>query len=272
MGIKSTQSLARLMGDKYSFSSISRRETGDLRISKDYLMDFCEALKLTALEREDLMTSARVNFLRPASRRLMGVEEWGRISLGATLHEAYAASVLDSNLQTYAYATHIFLSLGTVENAERSAKARVENAERALKQKERRFRFICHENALYFTVGNSEVMLEQLEKLLHFEDEPQVEFRILPKGTALQIPVNLDFDIINQQYCVCENRLDLSITDDPATLQRFQSDFELLWSHAVIGLRRNQIIERAMEHYRGMNGRQNTHKGYSLPPQAPAHV
>lgn len=265
------------MGGKYSYSSISRRETGGLKIDFDYLQDFCKALNLSPDEAEQVMASARVNLLRPDRKLSEAAAEYSRIVLNSKMYESYSCGIIGRYLYTFSYAREVFKAHSTNPSdtdIEKLARSRVEDAPRTLKDSSRTFRLLLHENSLYFTIGSQQVMLEQLESLLRFQDEPNVEFRILPKETCVNVPITQSFYVIDNTYCYCENRIDYSITDDPAMTSRFCKDFDTLWANAVIGVRRNQIIERAMEHYRslGGNGKHDPRKGYSRPPQAPAHV
>jgi transcriptional regulator with XRE-family HTH domain len=249
-GFRGLKEFADLLGNKYCFSAISRREAGGLKIDFEYLNDFCAALKLTPEETDALMTSARIHVIQPKSRLVESVSEWSRITLNAKVHQIYTVDIFDYYLRTFAYACTLLRLHNFAGDVENSARLRVENAASSLKDPLKSFRIICHENALYMPIGSIDVMLEQLKLLLDFQDEPNVEFRILPRGSVLSVPIDLAFDIVDNTYCICENRLDLSIADDPVTIARFQSDFDTIWNNSVIGIRRNQVLQNAIEYYK----------------------
>ena len=240
------------MRGKYSFSAISRRETGDLSIDLEYLNDFFAALNVTEEERANILASARIGALRPHYNKLESVSEYVNIALNATSFHMYNAGLINRYLQTLGYAKHAILAYRDFDDADNAAAARVEEAKKALANPLRQWRILCHENALYFPIGGSQVMIGQLESLLTFEDTPNVEFRLLPRTELTSLPLHEEFQILNRSFCFCENRLDYSITDDPQTVAHFQNDFDVIWSHSVIGLRRNQILQRAIEYYRSL--------------------
>lgn len=240
------------MGSKYHFSTISRRETGQLKVDQEYLQDFSNALGLSEEKRQELSFSIQVNSLRPKSNLLEAAAAWSQIVLAAKDYVCYFPYTLSIYLQVLEYTTAALESHGGAPDPVSFSKTRIAEAQKALQQPDKRFRLLSHENALYYPVGSPQVMLQQLEALLHFTDEPNIEFRLLPREEFSQAMINFGFEIIDQSYCVCENRLDVSITDDPPKVQRFRDDFDSLWHRAVIGKRRNEIIERAMDYYKEM--------------------
>lgn len=251
-GVSTALMMVALMKGKYTASSISRRETGKISIDSEYLSDFCFALRLTEQESSVLKTSVRVNSLRPQSRFNESVSEWSKITLSAKDYKIYTVDVFDYYVQIKEYASALIRKHGFSNDPDKSAEMRIENAKNSFQDVSRKFRIVCHENALYMMFGGSEVMIKQLLSLLNFRDEPHVEFRILPRGSAIPVPTDSQFDILDSTYGVCENRLDFSITDDPDTVARFQSDFDTIWTHSVIGPRREEIIREAIEYYRKM--------------------
>lgn len=249
-GIKSTEELAVLMRGKYTYSTIARRETGASRIDLEYIADFCSALNLTLEESALLKTSTKVNLLRPRNRFADAVSVWSKISLDAKIRYAYTADIFSYYLQTYEYARAILEFHNISKDPSKSAQTRIDDALRAINDKSNKFRIVCHENALYFAIGNPQIMIQQLDKLRSFIDEPHIEFRILPRNTFFRVPVDLDFNIIDRTYCFCENRLDFSITDDPGVVKHFIDDFETIWAHSVVGPKRAGVIQAAIEYYK----------------------
>ena len=251
-GVKTTLSLSKLMHGKYSFSSISRRETGGLRIDKEYIEDFCNALNLNIEERNALSTSAEVNFLRPKNLYNESLETWGKIRLNAKNYDSYNPNLIGYHLQTESYAKAVILAHDSNLDADSLAKLRTEDARQNLKDNSRKFRLLCHESSLYFNYGGADVMLAEMENLLLFQDEPHAEFRILPNAFHTSVPISFGINIIDNSYLFCQNLLDFSITDDPSIVSKFQTDFDLLWENSVIGLRREQMIREAIAHYKNL--------------------
>jgi hypothetical protein len=250
-GVASVIQLSKLMERKYSYSNISRREKGLIKIDAEYLNAFSTALNLSEEEKSKLITSARVNLLQNKGKYSDSISEWLRISLGAKYYQTYNASVISFHQRTHAYSFGMARSRnGQVD--ENAIAARVNMAEEFARDKNKKLRIICHENAFYYPVGSSEVMIEQLDKLLRFVDEPHAEFRALPKESFTGVFCQLSFHIIDNNYFCCENSVDLSITDDPSIVSKFQTDFDLLWENSVIGLRREQMIREAIAHYKNL--------------------
>lgn len=254
-GVFSTQRLAKLMKGRYSYSNISRRETGALKIDFAYLKSFCEALRFDKDEETMLMAMARVSQLHPKDSMKDAVSEWAKISVNARSYQYYCTSWVCYYLQTHDYMHTIVSQWQDIfEDAERSTSLRLDDASKTLKDPSKRFRFLFHENVLYFSVGSPPIMIDQLIKLQQFIDEPNVELRILPKSVFASSALQ-EFYIIDDTFCFCENRLDFSITDDTAAVRRFKSDFDLLWSRALIGVRRNEIIKEAIDYYKKLDSR-----------------
>jgi len=248
-GVSGVRKLAGLMKGKYSYSSISRREDGLIKIDSEYLTDFCDALKLTKEERQALKTSARVSLLRPKSQIAESVEEWSRIILEAGHFSSYTANVVCYPLQTYNYVYSLITTYGEVAEPEKFAKLRAQRAEHELGDPSKRFQILCHEHALYFSVGDASIMAEQMERLVDFVHNPRVELRILPRNVFVPVVGNFSMGIIDSTYCFCENRLDLSITDNPETVRRFVGDFDALWKKSLAGEDCRHILKTAKEYW-----------------------
>ena len=245
-GVSSTQTLEKMMGCKYSYSNISRRETGDLKVDFQYLTDFCNALKLTVAESNLLMASVRVNQLRPAGTLQESVEEWSKIASNGRSYQHYDTDIIGTYLQTHNYLkAHALVRHNVPDDVEKSTKERIDNADYILSDSSREFRFLLHENVFYFTVGSPQIMIEQLEKLLAFRDEPNIELRVLPRGAFVPVRLYSCFFLIDSNFCFCQSRLDFSIVDEISSVRRFQSDFDKLWVKivwSIKSLRRGQTL------------------------------
>lgn len=240
------------MNSKYSYSSISRREVGELGVTAEYILDVCKALNLSKEESLQLVSSARVNSLRPLGKTDDAASTYAEIELNSKSYDRYSCEVVSRYLQTVSYALAMLQNYSATTSTESAVTQRVQKSQEMIKERSKKFRLIQHENSLYFSVAPVKVMVEQLEMLLKFQDEPNCELRILPREIFLPVPITKSFSLFDKFYCFCENRLDYSITDDDDTVERFQKDFETLWSHSVIGLRRNQVIEKAIGYYKSL--------------------
>jgi transcriptional regulator with XRE-family HTH domain len=248
-GVKSAQALSKLMRGKYAPEVITRREIGKLRIDFEYLNAFCDALDLKGEERETILLHARADWLRHQGNTAGLKYEYWELRKKAKTACIYNPCLIPSALQTFDYAKAIIGSYDKNADAENDARQRLEWAEKIMLDPSKKIRLACLENAIYTPVGNPKIMVDQLKKLLVFEDFPRVEFRILPDTAFLNVPVNTLFVVFDAAYCICETRLGVMTSEDPRKAAGLLADFEAIWENSLIGHKRDQLVARAIAHY-----------------------
>lgn len=174
---------------KWSPSKISRYErarTGLQPREVERLLDYYE---VTGSRRTLLLALAKdaaqkgwweqfADTLSPDYQEFIGLEH------EASTIAIWHVDVVTGLLQTQAYARHIISSYSKVEpNApsmiERLVKVRMQRQRVLDRDPEVKLSVVLDESVLLRRVGNDQVMYEQLQRLAHEADRPNLEFRIL---------------------------------------------------------------------------------------------
>jgi hypothetical protein len=112
-----------------------------------------------------------------------------------------------------------------------------------------RFHFIIAQQALATTVGDTDVMIGQLDRLLAVMSMPRVAFGIVPTWADYLVPTN--------QFTLYDNRLvqvetisaELTITP-PREIALYATAFDTLHQQAVYGPTARNLITDALDHRR----------------------
>ncbi|HEX5345772.1 MAG TPA: DUF5753 domain-containing protein, partial [Pseudonocardiaceae bacterium] len=132
--------------------------------------------------------------------------------------------------------------------------ARMER-QQILYQGNHKFHFIVTQQALLTTVGDSSVMIGQLDRLLAVMSMPRLTLGIIPTFAEYRVPTN--------QFIMFDNRLvhvetvsaELTI-NQPREITLYHKVFEELAKQAVVGNAARALIIAALDHRRN-----------ELPPQ-----
>jgi len=108
-----------------------------------------------------------------------------------------------------------------------------------------RFHFIMAEQALLTVVGNTGVMIGQLDRLLTILSLPRVRLSVIPAHTAYQVPTN--------QFIMFDDRLvhvetisaELAISQ-PREIALYSKAFQQLSQQAVYGQAARDLINKAL--------------------------
>lgn len=114
---------------------------------------------------------------------------------------------------------------------------------------DRRFHFIIAQQALATTVGDTDVMIGQLDRLLAVMSLPRVVLGIIPTGADYLVPTN--------QFILYDNRLvqvetisaELTITP-PREVALYAATFDALHRQAQYGPAARTLITDALDHQR----------------------
>ena len=172
----SQEDLSRLIN--YAPSSISAIETGQNRLSADYLARFDKVLETGGLfvgMLELIRLHAEPDWFRP----------WGEIEREAISLRWYDPAVVPGLLQTEAYARAILRAdaLLTEEQVEKRVLARLARQEVLARDEPPQLVAVLDEQALRRQVGDRATMREQLAHLLAACARPHVQVRIIPAET-----------------------------------------------------------------------------------------
>jgi transcriptional regulator with XRE-family HTH domain len=122
---------------------------------------------------------------------------------------------------------------------------------------DRRFHFIIAQQALSTTVGDNDVMIGQLDRLLAVMSLPRVILGIIPTGADYLVPTN--------QFVLHDNRLvqvetisaELTITP-PREIALYATAFDALHQQAVYGPTARNLITGALDHRRSIRNPEDT--------------
>ena len=151
------------------------------------------------------------------------------------LHTAeYAAAVMRRVIDFYE----------VPDDLEAGVAARMER-QQILYQGDHRFHFILAEQALYTLVGESGVMIGQLDRLLTILSLPRFRLGILPAHHPYRVPTN-QFVMFDDRLVLVEAiSAELTITQ-PREIALYTKAFQALSKQAVYGQGASELIETAL--------------------------
>ncbi|QIS23784.1 helix-turn-helix domain-containing protein [Nocardia terpenica] len=168
----------------------------------------------------------------------------------ARLQRVYAPIVLPGLLQTENYARAVLRQcirfLGTPDDLDAAVTARMQRRE-VLHKPRHRFILLADEAALYTTVGNDQVMAEQLRYLLDTAfDIPRLTFGVLPL-TAEFTYLTTSFDLFDNRMVLIETT-SAELTVVTATeLELYEKLWKSLHRQAAYGEAARNLITTALE-------------------------
>ncbi|QLY31866.1 helix-turn-helix domain-containing protein [Nocardia huaxiensis] len=168
----------------------------------------------------------------------------------ATLQRTYAPVVLPGLLQTESYARAVLSQcirfLGTPDDLGEALAARMER-HKVLQQPRHRFNLLADESALYTTVGNSDVMVDQLQYLLDSAfDIPRMLFGIVPRDAEFTY-MTTSFDLFDDRLALIETVSAEITVVTSAELALYERIWKALQAQAVYGKAARALISTALE-------------------------
>ncbi|MEU6580285.1 DUF5753 domain-containing protein [Nocardia sp. NPDC046763] len=173
----------------------------------------------------------------------------------AALQRTYAPVVLPGLLQTENYARAVLAQcirfLGTPDDLDEAVSARMERKQ-VLQKPRHRFNLLADESALYTTVANSAVMVDQLQYLLDSAfDMPRVLFGIVPKEAEFTY-ITTSFDLFDNRLALIET-VSAELTVVTATeLTLYERVWKALQAQAVYGRSARELINAAIRSRRAV--------------------
>jgi transcriptional regulator with XRE-family HTH domain len=260
-GIDGPHALADLMGGKYSFSAILKRERAEQKISLEYIDDFSRALNLSGKEKDDLIALAKLSIIEfdpwKAAKSLQDLhEEFQRRLASAELYQSYDPITIHGLFQTYNYA-YAVLRMNNVDakTAEDTARLRQRIAEKEFqvgggkKKGTRILQIVSAEEALYRVVGSPEVMKEQIERLLELDDDTHVSYGILPSDVSLQVATWCNLNVFDSTFATIETLIGAVHTGDEDQIRQLEGIFNSIFARSAFGKKRQKLLEKAVKHH-----------------------
>ncbi|MGX1809762.1 helix-turn-helix domain-containing protein [Nocardia sp. NPDC055321] len=189
--------------------------------------------------------------------------EWRRVLALGTKRRQQASVKLESEtalmrwfepfvvpglLQTAEYAEEILRNViafyGTTNDLDEGVSKRMER-QQVLYRRKHRFRFVMAEQVLYTTVGDDQVMIGQLDRLLAVSTMSRVSIGIVPTGARYRVPVT-NFIMFDDRQVMVENiTAELTITQ-PREIALYEKVFETVSSQAATRDDARDLIRRAL--------------------------
>lgn len=235
-------------------SKVSRIEHGRQTPTENDIRDWCAATDST-LQIPDLIASVRnINaaylewkriLATGHTRRQQQAIEW---EAGTRLQRWYETELVPGLLQTRRYAEAVLRACIAMVDGTDDLAAAVDTrmARKAvLCEGVHRFSFLLAEQCLYTTVGDDDVMAEQLTTLLEL-DNPRIALGIIPRDAAFRYPAT-NFVIFDRRMVQVETiAAELTVTQ-PRELDLYERTFQALSAGAVRGEAARALITTALQ-------------------------
>ncbi len=245
--------LAELAG--WDNSKVSRLEHGRQTPSEDDIRTWCHFTNAN-LQIPDLIASARnieAAYLEWRRIAALGHQRLQQRTIAVEaeteLVRGYDPDLIPGLLQTRDYASLVLKacidSIGGRDELAAAVDVRMER-QQVLRTGIHRFHFIVAEQALYTTVGDDEVMIEQLGHLLDVMRLPRLVVGVIPRMGEFRCPTN-NFLMYDRRLVQVETvSAELTITQ-PRELVLYEKTFQSLATQTLKGEAARNVIAAALE-------------------------
>lgn len=240
--------LAALAG--WDSSKISKIEYGKQTPTEDDIRAWCHHCQAPDQIPDLIATVRNIEAMYTEWRRVLGVgtkrRQQASISLEAQteLFRWYEPVLIPGILHTVEYATAVMaqvIAFYRVTNDLIDGVATRMERQHILYKGNHRFHFILAQQALLTTVGDTQVMLGQLDRLLTFISLPRIRLGIIPATAAYQVPTN-QFIMFDERMVHVETiSAELTITQ-PREIALYAKTFHQLSKQALYGQAAKEII------------------------------
>lgn len=229
-------------------SKVTRLEQGSKMPTENEIRVWC-ALTDAPAQVPLLIASARnidaeyQSWRRQTSRRLQ--QSTGELEASSELIRGYDHELVPGLLQTPAYARAILATgiefIGSPEKLDEALAERL-NRQQTVRELARACHFILAEQALYTTVGDDEVMAEQLTALANLtETDGLVTLGIVPRRVKA-CGRTVDFTIYDSSVVRIETTTASVSVTDPDELGHYEKMFRLLANQSMVGVAARTLI------------------------------
>lgn len=249
----SARELARLEGCHES--RISKIEYGKLRPSDHDIRAYCNHAGAND-QLEDLLAtlhnidSAYVEWRRHLSSGVKsGQKKTSKLEVQSKIIRNYQPHIVTGLLQTPEYAEAMIRWVSEFyqlpDDVEEAVAARMER-QQVLYRRDHRFHFIIGEQALYTTVGDDNVMIGQLDRLLSAGSLPRVTFGIIPLTAEARVLFN-NFVMYDNRLVTEEGSTAKLTVTQPREIALYSRAFDTLTKQSVTGETARLLVRRALD-------------------------
>ncbi|HEY3895993.1 MAG TPA: helix-turn-helix transcriptional regulator [Pseudonocardiaceae bacterium] len=242
------------------FTKISRIENGSQAPSEENIKAWCRVCR-TENQVPDLIATARSiesMYVEWQRQTRAGMK---RLTLSSVplyertkLFRIYEHNVIPGLFQTAAYSAEMLSYyinfLDTPNDLDAAVEARMER-QRIVYSGNRRFVVVLEEHAIRALVGNFDIMVGQLDRLLGVISLPRVSLGIIPEAVPRTVFTSVGFWIFDDAMVEIETpTASLEITQ-PREVRLYATMFEQLQQSAVYGAEARALVTRAMAELAG---------------------
>ncbi|MBF6176518.1 DUF5753 domain-containing protein [Nocardia blacklockiae] len=186
-------------------------------------------------------------------RRQQQSIEW---ESGARILRSFEPVLIPDLLQTAEYATGILRKViefhQVPDDLDAGVSKRMER-QQVLYQRDRLFHFVIGEQALYTTVGDDQVMIGQLDRLLAVQCTPRITIGVIPFTAPFEMATT-SFLMFDTKMVMVENiTAELTITQ-PREIEVYHRTFDTLVRQSVTGDEARKLIGKAIQARAGGSG------------------
>ncbi len=178
-----------------------------------------------------------------------GQQLYAKLEASAKLIRNYDPQIIPGLLQTSDYARAMLREVidfyELPDDLDRGVIKRMDR-QRVLYEREHRFHYIISEKSLYTTVGGSDVMTGQLDRLYSIIGMPRLTFGIVPMSADAKVVVD-NFVMFDDKLVRVEGHTaELTITQ-PREIALYGRAFDTLAGQSVTGERARELIRKALD-------------------------
>ncbi|WP_454194149.1 helix-turn-helix domain-containing protein [Nocardia sp. Marseille-Q1738] len=236
-------------------SKVSKIEYGKLRASDADVRAYCKHSGAED-QLEDLLAavhnidSAYVEWRRHLGTGIKsGQQKTLRLEAESRLIRNYQPHIVTGLLQTPEYAEAMIRWVAQFyqlpDDVEQAVAARMER-QQVLYRRDHRFHFLIGEQALYTTVGDDQVMVGQLDRLLSAGSLPRVTFGIIPMTAEARVLFN-NFVMYDNRLVTEEGSTAKLTITQPREIAQYGRAFDILARQSATGEAARALIRKALE-------------------------
>jgi transcriptional regulator with XRE-family HTH domain len=225
-------------------STISRIETAQASVRRPDVREMLDIYGVTGGQADQLLQLVEESRQRPWWQEYRDLPSAPLADLEgeAASISQYSALLVPGLLQTEAYASAVLQTVRSDDRPEaiqRRLQLRMERQELLTDQRLPEYRVVLDEGLLRRTVGGTEVMHAQIERLIDASALPNVTLQLLPFATGAHPGMDGEFTICSYQepedpdVVYIENAGGEAFIEDPAVTRRYKSIFENLRAAAL---------------------------------------
>ncbi|MRH88796.1 helix-turn-helix domain-containing protein [Nocardia sp. SYP-A9097] len=237
-------------------SKVSKIEYGKQMPTEDDIRAWCSHADTVSRVPELIATLRNVDAAYLDWRRALGggirreQKKIHSIESETRLIRGYDPALIPGLLHTPDYAAAIFRQVSefneTPADTDEAVAARMDRQQQYLYGGDRRVHYLINETALYTTVGDTDVMLGQLDRLLTAMALPRVLLGIVPLASPYLVsPTN--FVIYDERVVMAEGITAALTITSPREIAIYGKAFRLLAEQSVTGEPARALIRKALE-------------------------